>query len=407
MGEFIVINYVKIGDELFHKYLGYIKVTKINDEGIKADTERRGLLDFKYYDFGKVIFFNEEHAVNSFDLYSEYLVFHQNDLQLKLEKQIELEKENEIKRLKMIEKQIEKIRKEVLLKEKEEQLRMQRQKEKELEAKENNIKNELCDNNKDVDNPIISEKQTISTSLNKNLIERQLSKRKILLKIKSEEEIKIREILEQRKINYLFHFTRLDNLSSILQHGLVPISMQYENNLISTHNDENRIDSLFDCTSCSVGFPNYKLFYKFRECKYPGSKWVVIMISSDIIFSPENIVYFCNTNAAGILPKNKTINELCRAISFEKMFCESVINKGNSIVNRNILNICDNFTTDPQAEILISDIIDSSYIKCICFYNQKDLLHYVNNYGDMLLKNFDHKVDGHFFNARNDYMFWK
>ena len=50
-------------------------------------------------------------------------------------------------------------------------MQIQKEKEKELEAKENNIKNELCDNNKDVDNPIISEKQTISTSLNKNLIE--------------------------------------------------------------------------------------------------------------------------------------------------------------------------------------------------------------------------------------------
>ena len=51
-------------------------------------------------------------------------------------------------------------------------------------------------------------------------------KRETLLKIKSEQADKIKDIVARRKIEYLVHFTRIDNLNSILKNGLIPVSVQ-------------------------------------------------------------------------------------------------------------------------------------------------------------------------------------
>ncbi len=239
------------------------------------------------------------------------------------------------------------------------------------------------------------------------LMDRFFPKRDTLLRIKKDEETKIKEVLDRRKIEYFIHFTRIENLSSILENGLIPVSIHSERNITSIHNDEQRIDSKLDCTSCSVGFPNYKLFYKFREYKYPDTKWVVIVLYTNVLFSPDNIAYYCHTNAAGVLPRVSSLKELCTATSFERMFCDSITTKGNRIIQRSELQIGDQMTTDPQAEILISDIINSKHIGCVVFYEQRDLDEYIKKNGTDLLSMFDYQIVSGFFSRRIDHMFWK
>ncbi len=240
-----------------------------------------------------------------------------------------------------------------------------------------------------------------------SLMEEFFPNRETLLSIKREQEKKIREIIEKRKIEYLTHFTRLDNLHSILQNGLVPVSIQQKMKIPSVHNDEQRIDSKLDCTSCSVGFPNYKLFYTFREYKFPGTRWVVVVLDKDVLFSPTNIAYYCYTNAAGIFPRISSAKELCTANAFQNMYCDSITTRDNKLIQRESLQIDDSITTDPQAEILISDIIDTNYIGCICFRNQQDVDHYILQYGSEVLNKYEHQIVPGFFDARKDYMFWK
>lgn len=226
------------------------------------------------------------------------------------------------------------------------------------------------------------------------------------LKIGTEDN-RIEEIIKKRKIPYLVHFTRIDNLNSILKNGLVPVCLQQKKNILSIHNDDRRIDAQLDCTSCSVGFPNYKLFYTFRELKYPGTMWVTIVINTDILFSPTNIKYYCYTNAAAVFPKIKNVKELCTATSFEKMFCELITQKENKIINRSSLQIDDYYTTDPQAEILISDIIEPKYIKGICFQKQNDIEYFIKNNGAKLISQYQYRIFTNYFDARKDYMYWK
>lgn len=199
----------------------------------------------------------------------------------------------------------------------------------------------------------------------------------------------------------------MDNLHSILQNGLIPVSMQQKMKIPSTHNDEQRIDSKLNCTSCSVEFSNYKLFYTFREYKFPGTRWAVVVLDKDVLFSPSNINYYCHTNAAGIFPRISSAKELCTANSFDNMFCDCITTRENKLIQRNLLQINDCITTDPQAEILISDIIDTKYIGCICFQNQQDIDDYILKNGSDVLNQYEHQIVHGFFDARSDYNFWK
>ena len=260
-------------------------------------------------------------------------------------------------------------------------------------------------------------KQQDITNGKKNLVQQKpqqntimedfFSKRETLLTIKSEQANKIKELVTRRKIEYLVHFTRIDNLNSILKNGLIPVSMQQKMKIPSIRNDDQRIDSKLDCTSCSIVFPNYKLFYKFREDNFLGSSWVVIVLDKDVLFSPSNITYYCQTNAAGVFPRISSAKELCTATAFENMFCDSLTTKENKVIQRASLQISDYITTDPQAEILISGAIDKKYIGCICFQKQPDIDEYITRYGKELLEKYDYQVVPGFFDPRKDYMFWK
>lgn len=172
------------------------------------------------------------------------------------------------------------------------------------------------------------------------------------------------------------------------------------------NNDKLRLDSHLNCTSCSVGFPNYKLLYKFSKIDFPGTDWVVIVLDTDVLFGDENVVYFCYTNAAKLIPHIFNSRELCTVTAFENMFSERIETTDGRINYRKDLLIGDNLTTDPQAEILISEIIKCKYIKNICFQNQTTKDKFISNCDNTLFKKFSYSVYPEFFNRRKDYMFW-
>ena len=258
--------------------------------------------------------------------------------------------------------------------------------------------------------PTVESNSSLSDDEFKKLIESIINEffskeKENLPNIKKEQTEEIKNIISNRGIEHLVHFTRIENLNSILQYGLVPVILQEQMGINSVRNDEQRIDSKLDCTSCSITFPNYRLFYKFREYDYPGTRWVVLAIDKSILFSPSNITFFCYTNAARVIPQTRNLEDLCTVNAFKNMFCDTIIINGRR-VRRELLNINDNFTTDPQAEILISDIIDKEYINCIYFQNEDDLQYYKENYGLDILKKYNYDIDRNFFDARTDYDFW-
>lgn len=74
----------------------------------------------------------------------------------------------------------------------------------------------------------------------------------------------IKKIIEDRKIPALTHFTSLSNLESILENGLYSRDKVDESVEV---NDEMRLDGRKNTISTSIGFPNSKMFYKYRNQK--------------------------------------------------------------------------------------------------------------------------------------------
>lgn len=209
-------------------------------------------------------------------------------------------------------------------------------------------------------------------------------------------------VVKERNIRCLIHFTRAENLNSIIEHGLVPVSEHSEYLIESVLNDELRIDSYLNATSCSIEFPNYRLFYYYRANKYCNTDWVVIKINPDILMFDNNIVYYCQTNAANLSGRSLGIS----VKSFEDMFSETLTTKSGIKVNRHDLNIPDNYTTDPQAEILIEGIIKPEYLYSVSFENESVILRngiHANSFpGHVKLE-----INAALFKPRDDYYFWQ
>lgn len=213
------------------------------------------------------------------------------------------------------------------------------------------------------------------------------------------------KIIYTRGINHLVHFTNIKNLHSILTYGLIPVSEQSSSNIESFHNDLDRLDQRLNCTSLSIDFPNYKVFYK-KRMENQRERWVVVAIDINILFSNKNTAYFCCTNAAS--GSITCIDEnLCTSNAFEKMFADRVEDRYGDTVDRKLLNLSNNFTTNPQAEVLISNTISTEFIKGVYFDNNEDIESYKCLYGEENLKQYRYEINHNLFTYRNDYKFWR
>ena len=93
----------------------------------------------------------------------------------------------------------------------------------------------------------------------------------------------IKNICQQREIARLVHFTRLANLGSILEKGLLSkrdLNSMVEQGLMGLiqFNDEQRLDKQPGAVCMSISFPNYQTFYRYKQrIKEP---WVILTVDS-------------------------------------------------------------------------------------------------------------------------------
>ena len=198
--------------------------------------------------------------------------------------------------------------------------------------------------------------------------------------------LSIQEIVEQRNIISLFHFTHIKNLESILKYGLLSRikveGLPERPDLIV--NDNLRLDGHPETISLSIGFPNYKMFSVYS--KNP-EEWVVIELKREVLWELD--CKFFVENAA---------KKDARNVSLEKLFQDF-----NSI-HRNDLSIPDGYPTNPQAEVLVFSPIPPKYFLNVYFCNPHSLSTWVNDHGN------GHKdlfvVKPGYFSWRCDYEFW-
>ena len=170
---------------------------------------------------------------------------------------------------------------------------------------------------------------------------------------------KIRKIVEDRNIKCLYHYTRLRNINSILADGIMSRSKMDKTGMEYDYSDDERLDGMEDRISLSVGFPNYKTFYKKRQL-FEDEIWVVLALNPDILWELDCL--FNKNNAASMQMRNESVEYRKTPEAFESMFEDE--ERDNELPSW--------YTTDVQAEVLVLDFIDPKYIKYINVKDSKD-----------------------------------
>ena len=228
----------------------------------------------------------------------------------------------------------------------------------------------------------------------KALSKRRVERNKELAKSNSKE---IKQIIKDRRIKYLAHFTTENALSSILNEGLISRSnKRFNKDYIVV--DKQRIDRHYDYLSVSISFPNYKMFYCKRNIsgEFNGqnselnmvNNWVVILLKAEVLW--EHTCKFLNDNAA-----SNRVNLYSNNYSSYEDLLDMFSNEDNRH------GIPDNYTTNPQAEVLVKGNIPTKFFEKIIF-NSDDIC---NKYS--ALTDVSCTVDYSFFNPRCDWRVWQ
>ena len=179
---------------------------------------------------------------------------------------------------------------------------------------------------------------------------------------------RISNIIKTRNITQLVHFTKKQNINSIIKNGLLSIEELKKRNLEYIYNDPERRDDWNYAISLSITNKNLFLFESFkRRQKLIDSDFVEIKIDPSVIIDNECI--FCDTNAAShtfdIYRQNEEELAILKTwIAFDAMFKKTVkrhtLNEKGKIKR---FNQKPNETTCSQAEIcLIGNIQPEKFI---------------------------------------------
>lgn len=208
----------------------------------------------------------------------------------------------------------------------------------------------------------------------------------------------IQRICESRKISQVVHFTHVENLGTILRYGLLSIHDLRSRNIPYRWNDDQRWDGCPDAICTSISFPNYRMFYRYRQSA--NSEWVVLAFDSSLLWTKR--CAFCWTNAASNnirFTLRGNIGSLMTPEAFERMFAEEV----NGRI-RSQLGIPPYYTMDPQAEVLFFEPLPITQLRTIYVYSSdvaNRLCERVGEYAKLV------KCDPTYFSSRSDWSYWK
>lgn len=155
-----------------------------------------------------------------------------------------------------------------------------------------------------------------------------------------------------RNIDRLFHFTPVENLDSILQHGLLTPKACTADSVAYTANDAARYDGQ-DAICLSIEWPNWSLFWSFRQ-RDTARQWVLLQLHHKVLW--EKRVCFNTTNAADNSMSSQTFEARQGVHKFLELFDDWGTKK------RAALGVRPHLTTNPQAEVLCIDNIEAAYI---------------------------------------------
>lgn len=122
-----------------------------------------------------------------------------------------------------------------------------------------------------------------------NRVKIEIGELKKYLKIET-----IKKLVEERKIEHIFHFTSIENIKNILNNGLICRKRLDMQNMYYVSSDENRLDNKYNYISTSISFPNYKMFYK-KRIENEKNIYVLLSLKPNVLWEKECL--FIPTNA--------------------------------------------------------------------------------------------------------------
>ncbi|KZK86988.1 hypothetical protein PsAD13_00255 [Pseudovibrio sp. Ad13] len=168
--------------------------------------------------------------------------------------------------------------------------------------------------------------------------------------------IQIQQIVAERNIRRLVHFTPAQNLHSISQNGILSVEAAASANIPITQNDNERFDGHPNAISLSVSLPNYKMFYKCRV-RDRLVDWAVVTLDVRLLWELDCSFY--PTNAANAAMSCIHPSSLKCADSFAALFEDNDLRKNQTLFKKD--------TTDVQAEVLVFETISPDYITGMYF----------------------------------------
>lgn len=175
----------------------------------------------------------------------------------------------------------------------------------------------------------------------------------------------IQELATGLKIPFLIHFTRIENLPPILEHGIIPVGQAGARGLTPKINDTMRLDGQTAATCVSIAFPNHRMFFKYRnDDKDQG--WAVLALAPSILWQKR--CAFCRHNAADGRSTSVPIADRMTVDALAGMYAE--IENHRSRADQKLKSYD---PTDDQAEVLVFDAIETSLITGVAF-NNMDIL---------------------------------
>ena len=207
----------------------------------------------------------------------------------------------------------------------------------------------------------------------------------------------VRAFCDARGLTTLVHFTRFENLRGILADGLLSrLDLERLSRRVLV-NDTTRTDRGKHTVSLSVGFPNYRMFYKYRMAA-PTATWVLLLIKADVLW--ELRCAFCWANAACSVISGQSFEVLGHPLSLEKMFADKCQLTG---ISRADCGIPAWYATNPQAEVLALSAVPVSYVTGVCLQNNKAKANFAPPEGSSVPV----LLQPDYFDARSDWRIWK
>lgn len=173
----------------------------------------------------------------------------------------------------------------------------------------------------------------------------------------------IKQIVEERQIEHVLHFTRLENLATILEHGLLPRSQLVRAEFNVHASDVDRLDENDDAVSVSISCYYPKMFEAKRH-RAGIASWSILMLHPSILWNYHCLFY---RKGAATNATNNESGKRYGGFALEKLFddCSTGANSTNAGF-RAKYGLPSSWPTFPDSEVQVMRLVHPDFITGAC-----------------------------------------